>query len=467
MDHLLASWMHRVIEGARRQPLAPDPVKQGDKLKLLFAGYNGTRNTGSDVRVEEMLRQVRSLFGADRLDLSVFSYVQENTVGYFGDAEQITPEVLFPPFLAKEAPKHHGVIACEGSTFKSKFTDLLTVMMVGAIGLAAAHKRMSIAYGAEAGHMNHWPKKLTADFCKDSLVITRNEESRQVLSELGVPSEFGTDTAWTFEPLGEEYAQQQLKKVGWQGEPVLCVCPINPFWWPVKASMMKTFLRMFGMYKNSHYAKIFFFTWNREVKEKYERYLTALATAVEAFRKRTGVFVFTAASEQLDNQAATLLSEKLGGVPTFSSTDHNMYELVSIFRSADFMLSSRYHAIVTSMAGKVASAGVTMDERITNLMRDRNQEHLAIGVDDPDLAEKARAALDFVHQNKEEVAETSGRTVVKHLRIMSSMGKRLVDYVDQHHPDFGAAKEFHSWEDYLPPMSPAIRSLLEEHAHAE
>src|SRR5208283_274620 len=35
----------------------------GEKLKLLFAGYNGTRNTGSDVRVQEMLRQVRHVLG--------------------------------------------------------------------------------------------------------------------------------------------------------------------------------------------------------------------------------------------------------------------------------------------------------------------------------------------------------------------------------------------------------------------
>ena len=36
-------------------------VATGQKLKLLFAGYNGTRNTGSDVRVEEMIRQIRHI----------------------------------------------------------------------------------------------------------------------------------------------------------------------------------------------------------------------------------------------------------------------------------------------------------------------------------------------------------------------------------------------------------------------
>ena len=38
----------------------------GEKLKLLFAGYNGTRNMGSDVRVDEMLRQIRHILGAEQ-----------------------------------------------------------------------------------------------------------------------------------------------------------------------------------------------------------------------------------------------------------------------------------------------------------------------------------------------------------------------------------------------------------------
>ncbi len=45
----------------------------GEKLKLLFAGYNGTRNMGSDVRVEEMLRQIRHILGAERVEFSVMS----------------------------------------------------------------------------------------------------------------------------------------------------------------------------------------------------------------------------------------------------------------------------------------------------------------------------------------------------------------------------------------------------------
>ena len=91
MDLFLEAWTSSYIElssalwkfGAGR-PWQPD-----EKLKLLFAGYNGTRNTGSDVRVEEMLRQVRHVLGADNLALSVMSQNLEWSRGYFGDARQV------------------------------------------------------------------------------------------------------------------------------------------------------------------------------------------------------------------------------------------------------------------------------------------------------------------------------------------------------------------------------------------
>ena len=48
-----------------------------------------------------------------------------------------------------------------------------------------------------------------------------------------------------------------------------------------------------------------------------------------------------------------------------------MYQMVSILRAGHLMISSRYHGIVTSMPALVPSAGVTMDERIRNLMQER------------------------------------------------------------------------------------------------
>ncbi len=253
MDFALEAWVSSIIEGKKIQWMMGkgEPWQRGEKLKLLFAGYNGTRNTGSDVRVEEMLRQVRRILGPQNVDLTMMTFNFDRSRGYFADTSQVRLPDIFPPFLAHEVPKHHGVVACEGSMFKSKFANALATMMIGSLGIAAAENKLSIGYGAEAGHLDPMVAKMCARFCRNSLVITRNEESRKILRELGVPTELGTDTAWTFEPLGAEYGQKALRDVGWDGKtPVLVVCPIIPFEWPVKASVAKAALHsLTGAYK--------------------------------------------------------------------------------------------------------------------------------------------------------------------------------------------------------------------------
>src|SRR5580700_12023529 len=75
MDFILEAWTSAYIElsSALWKFGAGRPWQSGEKLKLLFAGYNGTRNTGSDVRVEEMLRQIRRILGPENVDLSMMT----------------------------------------------------------------------------------------------------------------------------------------------------------------------------------------------------------------------------------------------------------------------------------------------------------------------------------------------------------------------------------------------------------
>ena len=96
-----------------------EPWHPGEKLKLLFAGYNGTRNTGSDVRVEEMLRQVRRILGPENVDLTMMTF-RTSTVreDILRARRRCICRISFPHFLPSEVPKHHGVVACEGSMFK-------------------------------------------------------------------------------------------------------------------------------------------------------------------------------------------------------------------------------------------------------------------------------------------------------------------------------------------------------------
>ena len=467
-DLVLEAWVSSLIELNRFEWILGkgEAWKPGTKLKLLFAGYNGTRNTGSDVRVEEMIRQVRRILGDDNLALSVMSQDFNLTRGYFGDARQVHLPDVFPPFLHSEVRRNDGVVACEGSMFKSKFANALTTMMIGALGIASAQNKLSIAYGAEAGQMDAMLQKMCSRFCRDSLVITRNVESQAVLAKLGVPTELGTDTAWTFEPLPPEYGRKALLDAGWDGAtPVLALCPINPFWWPVKASLAKWVAHsVAGAYQESYYRTIYFHRSGSEVDNAYRKYLSEMASGVLNHRKASKVFPILIAMEMLDRDACERVAENIGGAPVFASGQYNMYELVSILRVANFILSSRYHAIVTSMPAGIPSAGVTMDERIRNLMRERGHEDLLMQVDESDLADKIVAALRALDADAEEIREGMSNTVARNLQLMARMGTYFEEQVARRYPQFPVRAGVLGWEDYLPPLSPCLMKLLETHS---
>jgi polysaccharide pyruvyl transferase WcaK-like protein len=465
MDLILEAWVSSSIELAKLTWMLGrgKSWQPGEKLKLLFTCYSGARNTGSDLRVEEILRQVRRVLGEENVELAVTSQDFNLTRGYFQGTRQVKLPDVFPPFLNREVPQHHGVVACEGSMFKSKFANALTVMMTGSLGLASAQNRLSVGYGGEAGHMEPWVEKMVRRYCRDSVIITRSEESQDMLRRMGIPTELGTDTAWTFEPLGPEYGQKMLREAGWDGAtPVLALCPINPFWWPVKPSLAKAAARaLFGAYKRSQYRSIYFLRSGRKVDAAYERYLNGFAGAVKRFREKHRVFLICVGMEMLDRDACERMSARLGGVPIFASDEYDMYQIVSILRACQFIASSRYHAIVTSMPAGVPSLGITMDERIRNLMRQRGHSHLLTNVDDADLEENLAAALDRLWCEREATREGIGRTVAQNLRLMARMGIYFEELVEKQYPEFPFRQGSLSWEEYLPPLSPNLRKLLE------
>jgi polysaccharide pyruvyl transferase WcaK-like protein len=468
MDIAIEAWVSGLIELNKLEYVlgTGKPWKPGQKLNLLFAGYNGTRNTGSDIRVEEIVRQIQRVLGPENIAATVMTQNFDLTRGYFGDSQQVHLPDVFPPFLHSEVPKHDGVIACEGSMFKSKFANALTAMIVGSLGIASAHNKLSVAYGGEAGTMDPLLQKMCKRYLHDSLVITRNAESQEILAKLGVTTELGTDTAWTFEPLGPEYGHEALRDAGWDGStPVLAVCPINPFWWPVKPSLTKSLAHsLTGAYEKSYYRTIYFHRDGREVDAAYAKYLSAMAEGVQRYCKSRSVFPILVAMEMLDRDACERVSQQIGGAPIFASDRLNMYELVSILRVCDRMLSSRFHAIVTSMPAGVPSAGVTMDERIRNLMHQRSHDHLMMTVDEPDLADKIVSALTALDTQADEIRYSMKKVVAQNLRLMARMGVYLEERVARQYPQFPIRTGVRSWEEYLPPLSTDLRQLLEDHS---
>jgi hypothetical protein len=236
---------------------------------------------------------------------------------------------------------------------------------------------------------------------------------------------------------------QILRDAGWDGvTPVLALCPINPFWWPVKPNVTRAAVNaVSGMYQDAHYGSVYFHREGADVHERQERYLDALAEGVRRFRAEHEVFPVMIGSEMLDREACEGLRDRLGAeCPVIVSDDHDMYAMVSIMRQARLMLSSRYHAIVTTMPDGLPSAGVTMDERIRNLMADRGTPELALEVDDPNLAANVHTALLTLFNDAPRIRASIDECVLENLERMGQMGMDLVDFVRAHHPEFPFAE---------------------------
>src|SRR5260370_34535850 len=133
-----------------------------------------------------------------------------------------------------------------------------------------------------------------------------------------------------------------------------------------------------------------------------------------------------------------------------------MCQLERLLRPWSLVVSSRYHGIVTCLPGMVASAGVTMDERIRNLMVERGHQHLLLTADDPDLEPKLLKIMDTLFAEADSVRDGIAKTVVRNLKVMARMGTFLEDAVRRQDPECPLRSGVLSWEDYLPALSPAV-----------
>jgi polysaccharide pyruvyl transferase WcaK-like protein len=232
----------------------------------------------------------------------------------------------------------------------------------------------------------------------------------------------------------------------------------------VKASLAKYLASITtGAFKESQYRTVYFHASGADVTAKYNRYISAFARATAAFRERHRVFPVLVNMERLDARACHDVAAQLPGTPVFTADNYDMFQLVSILRCCAYMVSSRFHGIVTCMPSLAASGGVTMDERIRNLMVERGHQHLLLAVDDPDLEPKLLNMMETLVAEADSVRDGIARTVVRNLKVMARMGTFLEDAVRRQYPEFPLRSGILSWEDYLPPLSPDLRALVEKY----
>ena len=375
-----------------------EEYEPGKPLKLLLAGYNGARNTGSDARVAAITEQLLELYGRDRILITVMTLDETTMEGYFDPAVRMLPFSSFFPFdLYRACCRHHAVLICEGSTLKSTFANALSLFFCEAAGIMASQGKPCLAYGSEIGRMDPFVAKASSRLCRSTYFITRTEESIALLGQLGLKGHTGTDTAWIYDKaISADRARELLLEAGWDGrKPLLGVAVIDPFCWPVQASLGRWLKGLITGNQEDQYDKWYYFSNSPERRAAFSRYTASIAGAVERFCREQNFQPVLIGMERMDKKACMEVQKHLGTpVPVFLSQDCSAPVMTGILRSLSLLITSRYHAAVLSMEEPCPIVAVSFDERLDSLMREFsfNKEYLH-HASDPDLKEDVYSSL--------------------------------------------------------------------------
>lgn len=414
----------RVVPGIRYASWRP-----GQKVKVLLAGYNGARNTGSDVRVAAIARQLRDVLG-DAVEISVMSLDVSSTTPYFdADVRQIPFSTLFFGALYKACSEHHVVILCEGSTLKSKFANALALYNCEAAGVARAQGKPCIAYGSEVGEMDAFVARAAHDLCSDVEFVVRSSSSLEALRALGLEGRLGSDTAWRFDSSrGREQAMELLRASGWDGEkPLLGIAPVDPFCWLVKPSVRRFVQSAVTGDWDGRYQAWYYFSQSADRTRRFQSYLEALVGACLTFANERGFQPVIFGMEQLDAEACYRLNDLMGvPAPLLISSEQNGYVMAEALRSLQLLATSRYHAQVLATGALVPAVAISMDERLDNLAQELGTDaRQLLHVDDADLGSRLLLALDDTWEAAPAVRATLARGLEASQATLDAMGEQL------------------------------------------
>ena len=421
-----------------QRPCRPERLS-GRALRVLLLGYCGAGNTGADVRSSEIIRQLRSVLNSVDIAFTLTVIGEYLPHRLFPDINVLRFQTYPPADLVQEVLRHDLILVCEGSVFTSTFSNIFAAILVGSLGLASIHHRASVGYGSEADRMDPVLADFVKQACPNSLVICRNEASRKIVDAFGIRTALGADTAYTFQPRPPVDIIELLHDMGWNGKAELvAVCPVNPFWWPVRPNLQKAHaLQKHGKFGESHYGSIFFHSDSPDAAQFFGAYLKHISYALRHYCSQYDAFPIAIGMERLDQSACARLAAHLAkDMPIVTPNNHDPDTIVALLRRCDTVISSRYHAIVCALPAQVRCIGISTDSRIKHLMESMGTPELLLDAADSELGDRLLNTMRNLRQDHEQFLQAAGLMVATQLQRAQQMGDRLLEEIRRVFPDY-------------------------------
>lgn len=339
-------------------------------LRVLMLGYNGANNTGAEALLLADIEDVRAVLGPQAV-ITIPSLNPSNLRRYVKETPNLRitfiPTVYFST-LRRLVRENDLIMLVEGSTYMDTWSSALLWAYLWTTRCANDMGKPSLAYAVDAGELKSaFNRRLVrSEASKTSLIITRAAAAAERLRSFGVtaPMEVTADNAFSFRPVPVDAG---LLSRAWPeaGPNVVGMALVDFYQWPV---VMKPWGPKEGCYKWPYY-----FSRSPEKTRATEALARSYAALADDVIARHGKSVALIGMESLDE---TLLRKVHGYMAhadrarIFCSREYNASQMVSILRSLELLLTSRYHACVLSLAAQVPQIAIGHDLRLKTIYRE-------------------------------------------------------------------------------------------------
>lgn len=416
----------------RQRTVKTDDEFQGESPKVLLVGYNGANNTGAEAKLLAIIDDVRAVLGPEAL-ITIPTLNEANLRRYIKEGPNLRvapiPSVYFLAFrqLVKE---HDLIILTEGSTYMDTWTSALLWAYLWVTRCAYAMGKPCLAYAVDSGSLSSFNlRQVRREASKTDLIITRNRAAADNLISWGVtaPIEVTADNAFTFLP---DPADKNLLRNAWPeaSSGIVGLAMVDFYRWPVV-------VRPWGR-KENRYRWPYYFSHSAERDRAADDLATGFAKLADRLIEDSGKSVAMFCMEELDEPFARRVQQRmrnLNATRVFSARDYNASQMTVMLRGLDLLVTSRYHASVLSLAGRVPQVAVGHDLRLQNIYGDLGiRDDYFIDHSSPDLFQALNERVDSLLANCAGMKEILSRGYREHLARSRRNRELLSAFVGAH-----------------------------------
>lgn len=336
------------------------------QTKVLLVGYNGANNTGAEALLLSDIEDVRAVLGPEAL-ITVPTLNESNLRRYVHEGPNLriaSIPTIYPLALRQLISEHDLIMLVEGSTYMDTWTPALLWAYLWTTHCAHAMGKPCLAYAVDAGQLSPLDRRLVRyEASKTDLIIARSQAAADRLREWGVtaPMRVTADNAFTFQTSkSDEGWVQRLWPEARSGLVGLAMVDFHR--WPIV-------LRPWGKSQDC-YKWPYYFSTSPERQRASDELADGYAALADCLAGEHGKSVALICMEQLDEPLASNVQHRMAHADrarVFSAREYGASQMITLLRSLDLLMTSRYHACVLSLAAQVPQLAVGHDLRLKSI----------------------------------------------------------------------------------------------------